>query len=151
MGGRYIFPAGNFLHISGGTVTGVTNFIAGLSGSTVSGGTLYSGSTELGDVIQSYVTGGTSNIFLPISGGTGGPYLFTGGTTAGTLTITSGVTPSMDNAVDLGTPFRRFRTLNTVNGVSVNFTASTQIQLGSRILTEYNTVITGDTVCGGIY
>lgn len=150
MGGRYIFPSGNFLQISGGTVTGLTNFTAGMSGSTVSGGTLFSGTTELSEIIQSFVSGGTSGSFLPLGGGTGGPYLFTGGTTAQTITTTSGITPSVDNTVDVGAQFKRFRSLHAVDGVSTNFTATT-IQLGSRTLTEYNTIITGDTINGGTY
>jgi hypothetical protein len=39
--------AGGFLSISGGTVTGQTNFALGLSANTLSGGTIFSGNTNL--------------------------------------------------------------------------------------------------------
>jgi len=50
MAGRYIFPSGNFLDLSGGTVTGLTNFTNGISGSTLSGGTIYSGDTDISNI-----------------------------------------------------------------------------------------------------
>jgi len=66
---------GSFLNISGGTVTGQTNFTAGLSANTLSGGTILSGSTNLysifltaGSLTPTYVqnglntyTGGTAS------------------------------------------------------------------------------------------
>jgi len=150
----YIKPLDRiFLNLSGGTVTGGTIFTAGLSANT-----FYSGSTELGNLIQSmivdyvYTAITAADIYLPISGGTGGPYVFTGGTTAQTLSIETKVEPKTDNTASVGTPIRRFRSLHTVNGVAVEFTASTRIRLGNnpgRELTEYNIILTGDTIDAG--
>ena len=146
MSGRYIprIPP-VFLHLSGGPVTGSTLFTENLSA-----GTYFSGSTPLEDIIFG-VANFVSGSYLPLSGGTGGPYDFTGTTSASTVLVSNSVEPTVDNVVDLGTPLRRFRNLRTVNGVAVEFTASTKIQLGSVELTEYSVVLTGDTVNGGIW
>ena len=68
MSGKYIFPSisGEFLSLSGGTVTGVTVFSAGLNGSTVSGGTLYSGSTDLEEIFAPKSIIGEFGDYLPI-------------------------------------------------------------------------------------
>jgi len=73
---------------------------------------------------------------------------------ATTLSMGGSITPQVDNSYDLGTPVRRFRSLNTVNGVAVNFTASTkiktaQLELGNTIVTENNIVLSGNCVDGG--
>jgi len=56
--------SGNFLALSGGTVTGVTEFTAGLISNTFSGGTYLSGGTDLYDIFitsaQSLITGNTN-------------------------------------------------------------------------------------------
>lgn len=94
---------GNYLSLSGGTVTGNTIF----SGN-VSGGTYFSGSTPLTTIIQniaSQYSGGTTTFgnFLPLSGGTvTGNTVFTQGFTASTISATTyygvketGITPSI--------------------------------------------------------
>ena len=73
---------------------------------------------------------------------------------ASSLSMSGDITPDTDNAYDIGTPIRRFRSLNTVNGVSVNFTASTkiktsQIELGNTIVTENNIILSGNCIDGG--
>lgn len=73
---------------------------------------------------------------------------------ASSLSMSGDITPDTDNAYDIGTPIRRFRSLNTVNGVAVNFTASTkiktaQIELGNTIVTENNIILSGNTIDGG--
>lgn len=45
--------------------------------------------------------------------------------TANTFYVGSEIDPLVDNVVDMGTPIKRFRSLNVVNGVFVGFTAST--------------------------
>jgi hypothetical protein len=51
MSGSYFQPIKReFLNLSGGTVTGDTVFTQGLYANNLSGGTLYSGSTDLGDI-----------------------------------------------------------------------------------------------------
>ena len=156
MSGIYYNPIKRiFLNLSGGTVTGDTVFTQGLYATRLSGGTIYSGSTELETIIRDISSSfsGITGEFLPLSGGVGGPY-FTGGTTADTVTVTTTIMPSVDNAVDLGSPVRRFRSLNTVDGVAVNFTASTkiktaQLELGNKTLTDTNVILTGQCIYGG--
>jgi len=147
--GRYFFRIDrSFLPLSGGTVTGETLFTGNLSA-----GTIYSGSTELSEIIRNE-SQSVSNQYLPLSGGTGGEYLFTGSTTASTIIISNDITPELDDNSDLGSPFRRFRSLNTVNGVATNFTATTKMQtaeliLGNTSVTEDNIVLSGNCIDGG--
>lgn len=129
--------------------------INSVSGTTISGGTIYSGSTDVSNLIYnvaSSIANGAN--YLPLSGGTGGPYNFTGSTTASTLYATTLIEPTTDNSVDAGSTIKRFRSLNTVNGVAVNFTASTrvttpEIVLGTTTITENNIVLSGYTLEGG--
>lgn len=151
MSGNYFQPIKReFLNLSGGTVTGDTIFTQNLSATTY-----YSGSTNLEDLIYGIASGATvSGNFLPISGGTGGPYDFVGNTTASTLFISTLVEPQVDNVVDVGSTFKRFRSLRTVNGIAVNFTAETkittqEIQLGNTSVTENNIILSGYTLEGG--
>ena len=157
MSGQYFHPIKRiFLNLSGGTVTGDTVFTEGVYATRLSGGTIYSGSTELTTIIQniaSSFSGATGN-YLPFSGGTGGPYSFTGGTTAETVTVISTIAPSVDNTVDIGSPIKRFRSLNVVDGVAVSFTASTkiktaQIELGTVLVTDTSIILTGNCIDGG--
>ncbi len=156
MSGIYFHPIKRiFLNLSGGTVTGDTIFTEGVYATRLSGGTIFSGSTPLEVIIQNIATGATTQgQYLPLSGGTGGPYNFIGATTADTLSIVTTIEPTVDNVVDLGSSNIRFRNLNTINGVAVNFTASTrikttEIELGSELLTENNIILTGQTIYGG--
>jgi hypothetical protein len=157
MSGQYFHPIKRiFLNLSGGTVTGDTVFTEGVYATRLSGGTIYSGSTELTTIIQNIASSfsGVTGNFLPLSGGTGGPYSFTGETTAETVTIISTIAPLADNTVDIGSPIKRFRSLNTVDGVAVSFTASTriktaQLELGNTIVTENNIILSGNCIDGG--
>jgi hypothetical protein len=107
MPGIYINPLGKqFFSLSGGTISGQTTFLAGVSGTTV--------------------------------------------------TVNNALRPLTDNSAYLGYSHRRFRELNVVDGVAVNFTASTQIktqilQLGNTTITENNIILTGDTINGGAW
>jgi len=156
MSGIYFNPIKRiFLNLSGGTVTGNTVFTDGISAVKLSGLTIYSGSTPLEEIITNISNNiTTQSNFLPLTGGTGGPYLFTGGTIVNTMDIITKITPSIDNIVTLGSPIKRFRSLNIVNGITVNFTASTRvktpvIELGSKIVTENNIILTGNCIDGG--
>lgn len=154
MSGSYFQPIKReFLNLSGGTVTGNTLFTQNLSATT-----FYSGSTPLEQIIVdlSINSTGITGVYLPVSGGTGGPYEFVGNTTADTIFVSSLVEPKIDDNVDLGTTFKRFRSLNTVNGVAVNFTASTRIstselKLGNTSVTENNIILSGYTLEGGTW
>lgn len=73
---------------------------------------------------------------------------------ASSISMSGDITPDTDNSYDIGTPVRRFRNLNTVNGVAVSFTASTkiktaQIELGNALLTDTSVILTGHTIDGG--
>jgi len=73
---------------------------------------------------------------------------------ATSISMSGDITPDTDNLYNIGTLFKRFRSLNIVNGVAVYFTASTrvttnEIELGSQILTENNVILTGQTIDGG--
>ncbi len=156
MSGQYFHPIKRiFLNLSGGTVTGDTVFTEGVYATTLSGGTIFSGSTPLEIIINNIATGSTTQgNFLPLSGGTGGEYNFTGATTADTINIITTIEPTVDNAVDIGSPIKRFRSLNVVGGVAVSFTASTrvktnQLELGNTIVTEYNIILSGNCIDGG--
>jgi len=66
---------GGYLPISGGTVTGETIFNSGLSANTLSGGTLYSGSTNLYDIFST--SSGPSGVSTHVQPGSN---ITTGGT-----------------------------------------------------------------------
>lgn len=129
--------------------------INSVSGTTISGTTIYSGTTDVSNLIYNVASSVINAAdYLPLSGGTGGPYNFTGSTTASTLYTSTFIEPTTDNSVDAGSTFKRFRSLNTVNGVAVNFTATTRITtpeilLGSTTITENNIVLSGYTLEGG--
>lgn len=127
-----------------------------------------SGNTELGAVSASTIFSGGNNLnqiitkiaserpFLPTSGGTGGQYYFTGNTTGQTIYVENNLIPITDDNSNLGTTFKRFRELNTVNGVAVNFTAETRVstielKLGDTSVTENNIILTGNTLYGGTW
>lgn len=172
--GNYFYPIKReFLNLSGGTVTGDTLFTANLSATTI-----FSGSSNLADIIYSSITGGTKvsggintftagtplNTSINITGASLND-LYTSGITqfwqasattfSGTnIYANSEISPIVDNNTDIGTPLKRFRSLYTVSGVSVFFTATTrvytpEIQLGNTLVYENNIVLTGDTI-GGI-
>ena len=166
MSGQYFNPIKRiFLNLSGGTVTGDTVFTQDLTASTLyAENFLYSAGTNLEIIIKNIAensaTGATSNApYLPLSGGTGGQYYFTGNTTGQTLFVQNNIEPISDNNSDIGSTIKRFRNLNIVNGVSVNFTAETKvvaptisattIQLGDTTITENNIILSGYTLEGG--
>jgi len=174
--GNYFYPINReFLNLSGGTVTGDTLFTANLSANTI-----FSGSTNLSDLLNTVVSGGTKvipgintftagtilNTSVNITGGSFSD-LYTSGITqfwqasattfsATNVYVDSEISPITDSNTDLGTPIKRFRSLYTVSGVSVFFTATTrvytpEIQLGNVLLSQYSIVTTGDTIDGNLH
>lgn len=166
--GRYFFKttSGDFLPLSGGTVTGDTFIQSSLSATT-----FFSGSTKLEDI---FLTSGDLSGTTSVSEGSninvnnvGIDYKvsvndspsfnnlkISGNTSASTVYVENNIEPQTDNSSDLGTSFKRFRDLNTVNGVAVNFTASTKmytetLRLGQTDVTENNIVLSGQTIDGG--
>lgn len=69
--------SGSFLALSGGTVTGVTSFTSGLSANTFSGGTYFSGGTDLEDVMKSLIPSGDT-AFITVDEGAGPGYVVRG-------------------------------------------------------------------------
>ena len=79
-----------------------------------------------------------------------------------TINVESSLTPAIDNGVDVGTPFRRYREVNTVNGMS-SIWASTirvvtpEVTLGYdsggelRILNANSSILQNDLINGGSY
>lgn len=183
MSGNYIQPIKReFLNLSGGTVTGDTVFTQGLYANSLSGGTLYSGSTNLENIfltpgqLSSTTLSQGSNVSLQqigndyqisvvdspsfdnidFSGTSTGGNINALNITGDTIYANTVIEPVLDNSVDVGTSFKRFRSLNTVNGVAVSFTASTrvttpEIVLGTTTVTENNIILSGYTLEGGIW
>ena len=99
----------SFLNISGGTVTGQTNFTSGLSANTLSGGTILSGSTNLYSIfltsgsltptyvqngLNTYTAGTISNPTVNISAATLSTLNVSGATSLATLSATTMISGS---------------------------------------------------------
>lgn len=78
------------------------------------------------------------------------------------VTIHSNFTPAVDNSVDLGTPVKRFRDINTVSGTTSYWTATVKVispeldlgldSLGNpRKITADSSIIQNDTLLGGTF
>jgi hypothetical protein len=74
----------------------------------------------------------------------------------------SSIIPQLDDTIDLGTTFTRFRNINTVSGSTTVWSASTSmstpiLNLGmdtggnARIITADSSVMQDDTLLGGVY
>ena len=72
------------------------------------------------------------------------------------------IIPSVTDSIDLGTPIRRFRNINTVSGTSTTWTSTNEVitpnlNLGLdsdnnlRIITADNSIIQNDLLNGGTY
>jgi hypothetical protein len=79
-----------------------------------------------------------------------------------TITPHKSIIPNIDNNLNLGTPSKRFRDVNTVSGTSTVWTSTNQVitpnlNLGldsegnTRIITANNSIIMNDILNGGIY
>lgn len=78
------------------------------------------------------------------------------------ITLHGDIIPVIDNTINLGTPIKRFRDINTVSGTTSVWTATTKIytpeldlgldNLGNqRTITANSSVIQNDTLNGGIF
>jgi hypothetical protein len=78
------------------------------------------------------------------------------------VTLHSSITPAIDDSINLGSPIKRFRDINTISGTTSYWTAnvrviSPEIDLGldslgnSRIITADSSVIQDDTLLGGTF
>lgn len=115
--------SGQSTTFSGGTVTGPTNFLNGLSANT------FSATTYLGLPLDITVTGGTySNGTAIFTNNTGGTFSVTGFSTGSSTSITGNYLPLSGGTVSGGTIFTNGLTANTldnVNRILFNTTAST--------------------------
>lgn len=121
----------SFLSLSGGTVTGNTIFTSGLSATTFSAGTYYSGSTPLETIIASLAGGGSSTYVQP------GLNTYTGGTasaptinvSAATLFYLSATTISGETLYSGSTNlYNIFLTAGQLSGTSVSAGANISVQ-----------------------
>lgn len=78
------------------------------------------------------------------------------------ITLSNDIVPNTDDTINLGSPFRRFRNINTVSGTTSYWTATVkvktpEIDLGldssgnTRTITANNSVIQDDILNGGNY
>ena len=123
--------SGNYLSLSGGTVTGSTSFTNGLtantiSATTLSGGTLYGDGSNLTGIStqDTFVTGGTYS---------NGTATFTNNT-GGTFNVTGLTTPFTGGTVTGSTSFTNGLTANTLTVNGINITGDTYVSGGT-----YNT------------
>lgn len=78
------------------------------------------------------------------------------------ITIHNDVTPPVDSTVNIGSPVRRFRSINTLSGTTTIWYSTTRVEtplveLGldssgnTRTITADTSILKDDTLCGGIY
>lgn len=82
--------------------------------------------------------------------------------TEDTINVGSSLTPIVDGSVDAGTPLRRYREVNTVNGMSTIWASTVRVvtpevtlgydSMGElRILTANSSILQNDVINGGSY
>lgn len=124
---------------TGGTVNGLTNFISGLSATTISACT----SIQTNKIVS---CSGDTQISL----------------TSGQTIFNTTLIPNLDGIIDVGSTSKRFRDVNTVSGSSTVWTSSIKVNtptldLGNdsqgnlRQITADNSIIKDDTLLGGAY
>jgi hypothetical protein len=110
--------SGEYLPLSGGTVTGDTIFQSGLTANTISGGTIYGNGSNLTNVVNS------------ITASTG----LSGNSTTGTITIINTapdqtVTISGGTGISTGGTYPNFSIVNTAPDQTVTITGGTNIEI----------------------
>jgi hypothetical protein len=79
-----------------------------------------------------------------------------------TITPYKDIVPENDGQINIGTPIRRFRDINTISGTSTVWTSTNEVitpnlnlgvdsQGDLRIITANNSIIQQDTLNGGFY
>jgi hypothetical protein len=150
------------LTLSGNTAifSGDTYFLGNTSADTISGGTFFSGGTNLTEVIQD------NFIQLLISGNTSGTctndFYVANIYGCSDITLHNDIIPNVDATVNLGTTLKRFRDINTVSGTSTVWISTISVttpmldlgldSLGnSRIITADSSIIRYDILDDGTY
>lgn len=124
---------------SGGTVSGDTIFLGGVTANTFNTNTIGDPSDCVDDLYL-------ANLHGCVTG----------------LTLHDNIVPVTNETIDLGTSIRRFREINTLSGTSSYWSATTRVytpelDLGfdgdsnSRIITANNSVIQNDILLGGSF
>lgn len=124
---------------SGGTVSGDTIFLGGVSANTFNVNTIGSTTDCVGDLYL-------SNLHGCITG----------------VTLHNDIVPVTNETIDLGTSIKRFREINTSSGISSYWVSTVkvttpEVDLGidingnSRKITANNSIIQQDILNGGIY
>ncbi len=124
---------------TGGTVSGTTNFLNGLSASTISACT----SIQTNKIVSC-----DNNTEINLS--------------SGQTIFNTNITPNVDATIDVGTTLNRFRNVNTVSGNSSVWSSSIKVitptvdlgldlQNNIRQITANNSIIQDDTLLGGTY
>lgn len=142
--------SGDYLPLSGGTVTGSTNFTAGLTANTISATTYQnlpvSGLTGESNIS---VTGSNGNFTISFTGTTGSN--FTGGTVTGATIFTNGLTANTFSATTISaTNYQNLPTdIRTTGATYSDNTFTFTNNTGGTYSVLFNTV-TGLTVNGGL-
>lgn len=174
-GGTAIFSACTALYTSAiitcdGTTSillsgGTSIFNGSISATTISGDTFFSGGTDLFTIIENVATSvivSGSSFSGNTSGSCIGDLFISNLYGCSPITLHDDLVPTTDNNVNLGTPIKRFRAINTVSGTSTVWSSTTsvttpKVDLGldsggfSRILTANSSVLNNDTLDGLIY
>ena len=132
--------SGDYLPLSGGTVSGATNFTNGLTASTVSATTYQnlpvSGLTGGSNI---NVSGSSGNYTISVTGITGGS-TFTGGTVSGPTIFTSGLTATTVSA----TTYQNLPVSGITAGNNINVSGSS-----GNFIISFTGVTGGSTFTGG--
>jgi len=134
-----IFQTGGGGDFSGGTVTGDTIFLGGVTANTFNVNTIGDPSDCVDDLYLSNLHGCVTGV-----------------------TLHDNIVPVTNETIDLGTPIKRFREINTLSGTSSYWTSTVKVitpelDLGldgdsnSRIITANNSIIQNDILLGGNY
>lgn len=124
---------------TGGTVSGNTIFLSGLTANTINTNTIGSPTDCVDDLYLANLHGCVTGV-----------------------TLHNDIVPISNDTIDLGNPTTRFRDINTLSGTSTYWTSTItvntpQVDLGldglgnSRIITANNSVIQNDILNGGNY
>jgi hypothetical protein len=149
--------SGDYLPLSGGTVTGATIFTNGLTANTISGGTFFGDGSGLSGVTDTYVTGATfSGTSLIISQNENQPDItatlssisLSGALSSITFNIvsTAGISASTISATTYqNLPRDVFVTGGTFSGGSIVFTNNTGGTFNVSGISSFDTFVTGFT------
>jgi hypothetical protein len=143
--------SGDYLPLSGGTVTGSTNFTEGLTATTISATTYYNLPVDVFVTGGTYSSGTTTITFTNNTGGTftvtgitsggGGPFTFTGGTVSGATNFTGGLTADTISA----TTYQNLPVSAVTSGSGISAVTSNGVVTVTNLSPDQTVTITGGT------